>query len=248
VFANSLPKAGTHLLMALLDAVPSVSFSGRHFAFGLTTDEHAEVERLDSLRREMARVRSSQYMTAHVPYSIERAQLLREAEMRSVLVLRDPRDVVVSLAMYIENNPRHHLHDRFLAEYPDRDARLKAVISGVPPCDGSRGLVSLGDRVRRYLGWIDDPQTCTIRYEELLGPRGGGSRAAQLATVRKVMSHLELSEQAFPIEPIADAIYSTRSATFRTGRIGDWRATLTPDHDALMGSGWRDLLHRMGYA
>jgi hypothetical protein len=247
VFANSLPKAGTHLLMSMLDAMPGIHFSGRHFAFGVVPDEAGEAARLAELEAELAHVRRSQYMTAHVPYSESRANLLERHGATSLLALRDPRDVAVSLSMYIVNNPRHHMHQRFVTEFADVEARLRAVILGVPPTAESRGLVSLTDRIGRYLGWLDDPRTCTVRYEELLGPQGGGSRDDQVAAVERIIEHLGLQTSEMPVDTIVDTIYSTKSATFRAGRIGDWNDVMTPEHTVLMGEEWQRALQRMGY-
>src|SRR5437868_8345987 len=65
VLANSLPKAGTHLLTALLAELPDMRFSGEHLtAFDLQEDGTFHGERLE---KRLGRVRDGQYVSAHLP-------------------------------------------------------------------------------------------------------------------------------------------------------------------------------------
>src|SRR5919106_2654273 len=67
VLANSLPKAGTHLVAQLLRNLPNLHFSGRHHAMpDFRRDPHREMSiDWDSVRRALSSVRDGQYMTSH---------------------------------------------------------------------------------------------------------------------------------------------------------------------------------------
>src|SRR5918996_36781 len=125
--ANSIPKAGTHLLSALLRQFPDLRFSGRHHVFQDFSDNppvHAnalpEVDWSD-FRKALASTRPGQFATAHLPHQPAAQSILDELGFRQLLIIRDPRDVVVSLSQYITHSERHFLYRRFHDELHSDD-------------------------------------------------------------------------------------------------------------------------------
>jgi len=249
VIGNGLPKAGTHLLTSLLDAVPGLRFSGRHYSYGeIEDDPLAPARRLAALDRDIQLLRRGQYMSAHLIWCSDVSALLHQKECRMVTILRDPRAVALSDAKYLAASKRHPLHDRVLSEFPDLDDRINAVITGFQPKRGSLGLECLAERFERYLGWLDDEHTCVIRYEELVGPRGGGSLAQQHAAVDRVLRYLGVPNDAALTRQVADAAYSTTSATFQQSQIEGRRDELSRQQRQLIESTCSDSMRRLGYA
>lgn len=252
VIANSIPKAGTHLLMSTLDAVPGLRFSGMHFGYGeLTSPEEVSARRrLADLDKAIGRLGTAQYMMGHIRCRPEVVALLAARGCRNLVCIRDPRDIALSWAMFLKSNTRHPLHARLMATYPDFDDLLQVVITGAP--SGQNGgpngpeLPSLSNHLDRYLGWLDEPDSCVVRYEDLIGPRGGGSEDAQLAAVERILQFIGAAkaEQA----AVADSVYSTTSATFRRGQIGSWRAEMPARHQALIQERCGDQLQALGYS
>lgn len=242
ILANSMPKAGTHLLISLLDQLPRTLYSGVHYSLNEFRGgrEGGTLEK-DRLRTTLDRVRNGQYMTAHFPADPVVVALLASLEYRSVFIVRDPRDIVVSQAFYIMKLKRHHLHNLFMHEMSSFSERIMALIEGTET--GTRRHPSIGQRLRDHAGWLEDPGTLVVRFEDLVGRRGGGSDEVQHSVIRAVAHHIlrPLTDEQLFI--VAGCVHTNRSATFRKGVIGEWRSHFTSQHvEAFKRMGSRELV------
>lgn len=228
VLANSLPKAGTHLLTALLAELPDMRFSGVHVTAYDLHDETGYLPR--NLDRLLRPVRTGQYVSAHLPASPTVVEAVTRLRYRSLFIVRDPRDVAVSDVFYILGYRQHPLHG-VLTAIPTMDERLDAVLRGLP--DTRRGLPlmePIGERLDNYLGWLDAPGTAVVRFERLVGARGGGDDTEQLREVQAVAAHVDRPLSDEQARATAAKVWSPRSSTFRKGAIGEWRRYFDDRH------------------
>lgn len=226
VLVNSFPKSGTHVALTILERSPSLRNSG---VFVTNADVRPSTTaprlgpRLDPKQRErLARVPRAHYVTAHLWARPSVLDLLSELGFRSVFVIRDPRDTVVSTAFYRARMRRGLHYRRYRALSSDRD-RLIATIRGFPADELGPAMAPLSVRLRGYSGWLDQPGCLTCRFEELIGEGGGGGQAQQHETVAALLEHIGIQLQEEEIAQVASGAFSTRSATFRSGRIGEWK-------------------------
>jgi hypothetical protein len=251
VFANSFPKGGTHLLSALLGELPRMMFSGVHCAAGDFTGgaPRAEPENTDwdRLRRTLGSVNRGQFMTAHFPYVEGLGEELDALGYRSLLILRDPRDVVVSAQHYVAKMASHDLHRRFTEQYRTEEERIAATIQGFPADEYGRGQDSIGERLSRYLPWLSMPEVLVVRFEDLVGEAGGGSRERQDELVGAIARHVNRALSPERVRAVADRVWSDKSSTFRQGRAGGWRGELTAEHVALFKAVAGEQLVALGY-
>lgn len=256
IFINSLPKAGTHLLMTALDAFPGVRFSGVHFMKRrLVLDRSGIPERSsevdwDAARRVLDRAaKDGQYVTAHVWGHEELLEILEELGYASLFVIRDPRDIVISTAAYIARLRRHMHHRRFVAEYESDAARYLAIINGYPASPRGPGRLSLAEKLEGFAPWLNAPGALTCRFEDLIGERGGGSAQDQLRAVTEVGDRIGVPVNAAEAARIADEAWSAGAATFRAGLTGEWRRAFDPAvRDAFDRCVDAELLGAYGYA
>jgi hypothetical protein len=251
VFANSFPKGGTHLLSALLGELPRMMFSGVHCAAGDFTGGAPRAEPgntdWDRLRRTLGSVNRGQFMTAHFPYVDGLGEELDTLGYRSLLILRDPRDVVVSAQHYVAKMASHDLHRRFTEQYRTEDERITATIQGFPADEYGRGQDSIGERLSRYLLWLSMPEVLVVRFEDLVGEAGGGSRERQDELVGAIARHVDRALSPERARTVADRVWSDKSSTFRQGRAGGWRDALTAEHVTLFKAVAGDQLVALGY-
>lgn len=247
LLANSIPKAGTHVLMSLLDAIPGMRFSGIHFAVTGAT-RPGGINELRELETLVNRLRPSHYMTGHIRHHPDTLAVLAQAQCRTIVSIRDPRAIALSAANYMRTNERHPLHARGLTELPELDDRLTAVIHGLAPSDTGPGFPSLAERLDRFLPWLDESGVFILRYEDLIGPQGGGSIERQRSLVIDILDFLGLPAEADVVEQVANSIYSTKSATFRRGQIDSWRDEMSPHHVELINELCKEQMLRLGYS
>jgi hypothetical protein len=258
VLAVSMPKAGTHLVAALLRNLPHMMFSGRHHVLrdfelpgarpqsrrqGLRESE-LDWERFE---RSLAAVNKGQFLTAHFAALPKLVSLLDDLDYRTILMTRDPRDVAVSGVFYIARLERHPLHERFTTELGDFDARLMASIRGLPATEGLRGLASISRRIARYQRWLEVANVYGCRFEDLVGPSGGGSKEAQHRAIGAIADHVHRHLSPAEIEAVADKTWSQKSSTFRKGAIGDWENHFSEEHRTAFKEIAGDALIELGY-
>jgi sulfotransferase 6B1 len=250
VCAISFPKAGTHLLSSLLGHLPRMMFSGLHMDLNMylpSSSLEADWAGVDggSVRRKLGSVRPGHYMTAHFPALPELSDALREMEFATLLIVRDPRDLVVSAAHYIASDPSHHLYRR-LAPLPFPE-RLTSLITGFPADSLAPALPSIGVRLAQYQAWLVDPQVCAVRFEDLVGPAGAGTRAAQLAMTKRIAEWVGRPLDDDRAQRVAEKVWSPRSSTFREGRSGGWRDAFSDEHRRVFDREAGEVTEAFGY-
>lgn len=239
ILVNSVPKAGTHLLKRCLQLLPGVTETGLH----------ADISQpLEALRAGLAALPAGGLASAHLVHRPDYVALLAEVDLSHLLMLRDPRDVALSLAEYIPRLEAHYLHEHFLALTPDE--RLMACIAGLQePCPAwdEVALRDIGAVFRQFTPWLGEPGVRLVRFEELVGPQGGGSAEAQAHAVSGLAAALgiELSEGQLAL--VTNGIFDPTSPTFRSGSISGWRSRYLPGHVQAFKRAAGDLLIELGY-
>ena len=236
VIVNSLPKSGTHLVEKAIRLLTgwnqpplqiSSATAGR-FAPADPGDPLAPIGvglpvqvSIAKLRDALGRLVPGQLVTAHIPHSPAMASLLSDLGFGMFLVIRDPRDVAVSLAHHILTHPQHRLYAHFQTLTPEE--RLLAALRGIPD-----RLQDIAARSRAVLPWAGEPFAITVRFEDLIGQQGGGDPCKQNATLEQIAHHLGL-ESVQNLQDVQEKLFGN-SATFRTGQQGQWRQAFTPIH------------------
>ncbi len=259
ILLNGPSKSGTHLLSDCLALLPKTMFSGRHFALS----EFAEVTGstdpgsgdqsppcypsldINRLHRFLRGCPQGMYVTTHARFHPDLAATLDELAFRQLLLLRDPRDIVVAFTRYVMSRPRHQRHAHYTKAFSTEHERIMGTIKGVP--EEPDPLINIGDRMRAYLPWLDDPRTLACRYEDLIGPLGRGTRQKQLSTIQEIALFLHRPLSAARTELIADKMYSKNSLTYRKGAIGDWQQHFSQAHREAFKDSAQDVLIALGY-
>jgi hypothetical protein len=238
VLAISVPKAGTHLLARCLEAFPDLRCYHRGVRW-LPLERHGPA---GAARRAFGGMGGGTFASTHVPWSPELEQAFEGMGLRSLLLVRDPRDVIVSFVMFALARRRHPQH-RLFASLPDAQARLRLAIAGSPEHGEPPRVL---ERFQRFLPWAEHGARL-VRFENLVGPRGGGSEAAQLAEIAGIEEHLGLGLTSAAVKAVAREAFHPGAVTFRKGVIGDWRNHFAPEHEALFEELAGPLLDQLGY-
>lgn len=251
VLLNGPGKSGTHLLGDCLSLMPGMMFSGRHFALSAFLCEPAGPASppvLDVVRlgKYLGRCPQGMFVTAHARFHPRLSDLVAELRFRHVLLLRDPRDVAVSHAFYVLRDARHQHHGYYARTLNSDKERLMESIRGFR-LSAENHLPPIGETFGAYLPWTEDASTLVVRFEDLVGPRGGGDAERQLAEIGRVGRFVERSLSLEEASRIARRMYAKGSLTFRKGQTGDWRHHFGEDHRRAFKETAGELLISLGY-
>lgn len=170
----------------------------------------------------------SGFVKGHVPYSHEAAAVLNETATKTIVIVRDPRAVAASMLLYVmhSQNWTHFLRPFF--EQLNADERLDFLMNGGHADPPGYTFLPLRDAFASVLAWQQDRQTLVIRFEDLVGPLGGGSPTAQMACFEALSAHLDVTLSDETVNRVHEA-FDPASPTFRTGRSDSWRQDLNVD-------------------
>jgi Sulfotransferase domain len=262
VVANSIPKSGTHLLDRLLVLLGFRMVEGG-IRPHLVAGRYGSVRRLLRgrgekvtvgvvspqlisrrwLARRLAKVPHGAFVNAHCIYSPELATLFAQQGMRTVCILRDPRDVAVSQMHFIKERKQHFAHEGYMALPSDHERLMLSIRGGEL---GGRELQPLDQRYRQFLRWGQEGGAVMVKFEDLVGPEGGGSAEARRLVVERVAGHLGVPVGEGTMRAVEEGLFGV-GRTFRKGQVGGWREEFSPEHERAVEEVAGPLLMELGY-
>ena len=243
VFGNAMPKSGSHLLTQVLYGLTSIGpFVNPGFP-PVNRDESnqplADKQIFSNIYGMLPGDIRYGYIHAKEPF----ISLLTQPEQATIFIYRDPRDMLISHIFYATDLYKEHGMHAFYAELDGMEARLKVAIEGFsgPPFS----ISSVRERYESYLGWLEQPEVFSIRFEDLI--------LEQDVTLARLIGFLQVRgldlkiphEQA--IQTLKSGISPQKSGTFRKGEPGNWREYFSEANKVRFKEIAGDLLVRLGY-
>jgi hypothetical protein len=245
VIGNAMPKAGSHLIIQVLQGLTRLGpFVNPGFPPLNRTEDNCilgEAHILENIQRMRPGDIAYGYLPAHEPF----LSALAQASHATIFVYRDPRDLIVSHVFYAtEIHPGHGMHRYYTETLRNMEERINAAIRGVTE-PGSQ-LPGVRERYLAYLGWLQQPAVLCLRFEDLILERES-ALGCLLDYLEGCGFHPQGSrEQA--VDVLKQAILPHRSGTFRRGMPGNWQEYFTPANKTLFKECCGDLLIQLGYA
>jgi len=244
VILNSLPKSGTHLLTRFFDLLefeevrpglagglirktsnnPLKNFV-KHNRKAKTEEKgfHIDLDIPENLiKREwlinyLNQVEENCYLRGHLPYSPELSQVLKDAGYKHLYISRDPRDVLCSLSNFHTRD--HKPFSETFSNLPPEKRRNLALF-GVKKEEIV--LSPLAKRLEYSSGWLNDSNVLCVKFEDLIGEKGGGSNLNQTIQIKNILDFVRIKKSENEIAKIADNLFFQKSSTFHKGTIGQW--------------------------
>jgi hypothetical protein len=227
---NSVPKAGTNLLLDVMHCWPQ--FQRR---IGRTLRGWHEIDNFTE--GTLASIRRGQYAPAHLPFSEEIRALLLKHEIRTVTVIRDPRDVYLSAALYMAHMDTTHPGHAYFASLKNDSARIDAALRGVP------GVISpLAETLEKFSGWLTYPQGLIVRFEDLVGSHESRAKALESMAI-----YFGVPFNAEILRTADRYIGKPGNLTFRSGKAGQWRDSFNANQIELVNRSAGHLIKLYGY-
>jgi len=235
VLCVSIPKAGTHLLERALCLHPHL------YRKLLPTLTNSSLRRWGGLDGLLSKVRPGQVIASHLRFEADFPDIADRRRVSVVFLVRDPRDLVISQANYVARRSDHRFNPLF-AERAGFHERLELAIAGDP----EHGLRSVGERLEVYAGWLRS-SALVVRFEDLVGPHGGGEADRQTEAVRAIYRHIGLPIGDAFVSEVCGRLFSRESPTFRRGSIGQWRDLFDDELEDLFERTAGDMMRAYGY-
>jgi hypothetical protein len=134
----------------------------------------------------------------------------------------------------------HRLHPYFKS-LPSTEAKISLAINGSSniPYD----YPDIGQRFKRYIGWLKEPTVLALKFEDLVSEK----RKNSVARIIDFYCHYSAQDPKGLLQRALDNIDPYRSHTFRQGKSGGWRNTLTETHKEQIKIVAGQLLVDLGY-
>lgn len=246
VLVNSIPKSGTHLVDQLLEEFPLVRPALCRTVREKPSDKLLDInfEERESIRvKKILSILKGQYMRAHMPLSKALSDGLSQAgNVKTILIVRDPRSVVVSQYKYISDiDVTHPTHD-IINQYENISDKLRACILGV---DGH--IEAVVDVYRSYSAWLEREDTLVVKFEDLVGKNGGGDDATRKSKIYEIAHFLGIDINSNAYSAIVENIGSPNTSTYRSGNVHDWKNYLDGDLELVLKEEFSGLEVKFGY-
>lgn len=157
---------------------------------------------------------------------------------KAIVIIRDLRDVAVSLANWIERSPALVKEGKEFTKL-SWDQKLTYTLN------------RMGQNIENINLWLKDPDVLIIRYEDLIGEKGGGSDSKQAETIQEIATYLNINLKEETLLDIQKNLFGNQdeyiSPTFYSGTIGKWKSNFKDHHKDLFKKLHSDQLILLGY-
>ena len=227
----SVPKCGTNLLSTLLTRLLECK----------KTPNNSTISSNYINKAKHHLHKHNTFLLTHDGYTKQKDLLLVSHDARAIMIMRDPRDQLVSAAYYMKKNPQI----KKFAKYHDMSIEdiIHDLIEGNTPNPSITNIKMYYDR---FLPWLDHSNVYITTFEKLVGPQGGGTIQEQLTEIMNIANHIGISISEEKAKKIANHIFG-KGGTFRKGQIGDWKNHFTQEHKERFKKIAGQLLIDLGY-
>lgn len=177
--------------------------------------------------------------------------------------IRDPRDIMVSLAHHIDRrfqlimkgeklNDPNVIANKEQAQNWLENKTLAEKLNSIILCDQSVGyrtrwtVLKQFQEAKKLLNIKPLPRNIIlIRFEDLTGSKGGGDSLIQKKRIQKIAQHLDITISLKKAGQIAEKVWGTGS--YRKGTIGQWKEAFSDENIKMFKEHWNQYLLAFGY-
>ena len=230
----SIPKSGTHLLAKSISQITKKSMLTAFKKMTLIDWYYVAPVEIEKII--LPKISNNYFWVTHLAYNEELEDyFINDLNAIIFFIYRDPRDQVVSFMNYGKRMKWFHGTDSEI---------ITNLLNGKllnPPAE------NIVDYYYKYISWIESEGVCAIKFENLVGQKGGGLLYNQQMQINKIAKHLQKDMTQEQINAIANNLFGG-SNTFFKGIIGSWKHCFTNIHKDLFKScGGTQLLIELGY-
>jgi hypothetical protein len=266
VFFTSIPKCGKNIVLSFFDKLGLVSFSVEtndparythakhletriqegqcdlpHFSLEIVRNALEALEPvMAAFVKQICSLPENVWVNHHFAFDPELHAVLREERIPIVFLYRDPRDCLLSMANFLllKGEPTD-----FAAKLatPDLDAALTLFLAG----EGTH--LPFAVYFDSYQGWREADGVLALRFEDIIGPKGGGREESQIRCLSALADHVGWRGSAHQLASAIMQSFNPQAGTFYKGQVGGWKKSFSPAMRAVFDKDAGHLLQEWGY-
>lgn len=245
----TIPRSGSHLAIKTL-----------HYMTGLAPLWHTDFPEDFNIYSK------DKFLYTHLQVSDElELDYMRRPHLKKIVNIRDLRDVCISMVSFIVKKPWPGMSVKERKDFLNSsfDEQLLFVINYDYELNSEKNnaniQVSIKKVAEQAVKYSKDPNYLLCRYENLVGPDGGGSKEAQVKELKRIANHIGLSFGEKNIEHLSKILYGNHidpfkkenfkdfKSTFRKGAIGSWKELFKEEHKEAFKKNLGQALIDLGY-
>lgn len=246
----SPPKSGTHLVTKLLEMLTGkkkLAISYLNSSRASLTEELFEKEILKAQKNQ-------EFLFGHTnpngfaPFF--KAYGLAHEETLIIMPIRDLRSLLLSFVF--------HKQKEIAAEMGREAPSIEEMLAFLMDPTLSHCGSALEGNIIYATGLLSLPNVVTLRFENCVGPEGGGTRWRQKTAIVKLANRLGIALSEERLLYLANNLFGNdkfdegghplpRAGTFRKGSINEWKAHFKPIHKRLFKRYWSCYQSAFGY-
>lgn len=240
IILNSIPKCGTHLASKCIELLTKKTCYNVRWNHKVEPDRFFySGEDTEDLKSIFFKRSSNEFVSCHSTYSTSLVDIIIKSGYKCIFIYRDPRAQVVSMARWkikFNANKGMNLSDSIMSLIGD-SALYKV---------GWRNVENILGLYVSYMPWALNDKFLAIRFEDLVGPQGGGELKTQIQTVSAIANFIGVQCKKRRLESIAKGLFGGTS-TFNEGLVDGWKEYFTDEHKKAFKKVAGQLLIDLGY-
>ena len=225
IFINSIPKAGTHLALGIIEEVPGYMNSGIYIDMWELDKNNSKFQKMSKfkldifkLRKILSKVRNGQIITAHLPWD---KRIVKEFHNHNFVIFnlsRKKSKIIDSNLYYIKNLKRHFLHNIIINEFKDDKERKFALKNGLKSKNKKIYFDGFNYLIKNFNNWKKSKNIIQLNFEELVSTSYGGNLRKLKKIYKKILFHLDVEQSDQHINDLINKTTNKKSFTFNKGR------------------------------
>ena len=182
------------------------------------------------------------FIMGHVPYSNSAAEVHSSTIDLSITIIRDPRDMIFSMLRHVKERPQHHAFDYLFNTLQTDKERFFAIAEGYKNSKGR--MVGIEQMINSMLEWKVCSNNLCVKFEEIIGPSGGGNLISQSLVIEEILNFIEEDPSQYNLHDLAKNTFG-KSSTFRKGQSHGWKNVLSETDNKLFENNYSSILKKM---
>jgi Sulfotransferase domain len=240
-YVITVPKSGSHLLLKLIVMLTNRYPNGMHSLY-----DHLDQVSEKEFEKIVLKCQDENHFAFN--HTADFGALFNtfskhHPEYTGLLMIRDLRDVLVSYVYHVSDS---------LEEQFGPSLTMEEKLTLVLDLETFEVSKKMEQEVLSAIEWMNRPNVIVCRFENIVGPMGGGDLQKQIESITHLARTLGMDLTQEYLEKILQDLFGnsqgpTVSGTFRSGQIGSWKNLFTAEHEALFLKHWNAYQIQLGY-